>query len=162
MSRKVNFLKRTIFLVVGTNFFDSFKSFFTDFLKRGSFSIQQKRILHQIFFPASGNGFLVQWEKCFLIRSIFVLTIVRIREKQFSNEELILASEQMIFRLGENIFFLHFQRFLPVIFFLSGGKVFFNEILHFGQQKRILEPLMVSTNTKSCKQKNVVSTKQRF
>ena len=45
-----------------------------------------------------------------------VETIIGIRGKQFSKKELILASEQMIFRLVETIFFLHFLE-TPASFF---------------------------------------------
>ena len=58
-------------------------------------------------------------------------TIIRIKGKQVSIKNLILASGQLISRLLETIFFLHFSE-TPAddSFFPSTGKVFFNEILH--------------------------------
>ena len=51
----------------------------------------------------------VLWKLCF-DQSYFQLveTVIGIRGKQFSKKELILASGQLILRLVETIFFLHF------------------------------------------------------
>ena len=74
-------------------------------------------------FLSSGN--------CFLIKAIFLLveTIIGIKGKLFSNKKLILASRQLISRLLETIFSLHFSE-TPDSFIPSIGKVFFKEILH--------------------------------
>ena len=82
--------------------------------------------------------------------AVFMLveTIIGIRGKQLSKKELILASGQLIFRLVETVFFSPFFFQTSASFFPSSGKVFFNEIVHFGLQKRILELIIVSTSRK--------------
>ena len=53
-------------------------------------------------------------------------------------KELILASGQLIFQLVKTILFLHFsETAVSDSFFPSSGNVFFNEILHSSQWKRI-------------------------
>ena len=66
----------------------------------------------------------VLWKLCF-DQSYFWLveTIIGIRGKQFWEKELILASGQVIYRLVENIFSLHFSE-TPVIFFRLMEKYF--------------------------------------
>ena len=56
-------------------------------------------------------------------------TIIGIKGKLFSNKKLILASGQLISRLLETIFSLHFSE-TPDSFIPSIGKVFFDKILH--------------------------------
>ena len=66
---EVNFYRRTRFLLVVADFFE----FFRDFLKwKQLFSIV-KTYFQQILYPASGNGYSVQWKQCFMIRTIFLL-----------------------------------------------------------------------------------------
>ena len=97
-------------MLVDTMFFDFFQTFFeveAGFPNSGN-------VLFNILHLASANGFSVYCNQNFLVTAILLLveTIIGIRRKQFSNKELIPASEQLIFRLVETIFF--------------------NEIVHFG------------------------------
>ena len=136
-------------LLVNTNFFDFFQRHFKS---ESSFSVQWKSIFQQILTLAGGNVFSVSQRQCFLIRAVFLLveTIIGIRGKQFSNKKLILPSGKLNFRLVETIFSSIFRDFC--YFFPPSGEVFFNKILHSGQQKRISNLIMVSTrSTKSCK-----------
>ena len=104
------FLKTTHIHASGHHVFRFFQRFFeveAAFPNSGN-------VLFNILYPASANGFSVYCNQNFLVRAILLLveTIIGIRRKQFSNKELISASEQLIFRLVETIFF--------------------NEIVHFG------------------------------
>ena len=63
---------------------------------------------------------------------MLVETIIGISGKQFSKKELILASGQLIFRLVETVFFFSIFLQTSASIFPSSGKVFFNEIDHFG------------------------------
>ena len=64
-----------------------------------------------------------------MTRASFLLVeaIIGIRRKQFSNKELIIANGQLIFWLGETIFFSIFQRPLPVIIFFRLVEMIFQE-----------------------------------
>ena len=78
-------------------------------------------VFFNILHPASANGFSAYWNQNFLVRAILLLveTIIGIKGKPFSKKVLILASEQLIFRLVETIFFSIFQRFLTGIVFFG-------------------------------------------
>ena len=89
-----SFQRRTIFLPVDTNFFNSFRDFF------------------------SHTDFLPQWKQYFLVNAISLPleTIIGIRRKQFWEKELIFSGGQLIFWLGESIF-LHFSGTPASVFF---------------------------------------------
>ena len=100
------FWRRTIFLLVDTNFFN----FFRGFLKWKPLFIIAKTYFSISIHPASANGLSAYWKQYFLVSAISVLakTITGIRRKQFWEKDLIIASE-LIFWLVE-IFFSPFFR----------------------------------------------------
>ena len=74
----------------------------------------------------------VLWKLCFDKNYFWLVeTIIGIRGKQLSKNELTFAGGKLIFRLAETIFSLHFLE-TPAIFFSSSGKIFIKEILIFG------------------------------
>ena len=121
----------------------------------------------------------VLWKLCFNQSYFWLMeTNIGIRGKRFSKDELIFclvetvffgqcyfaanrkhywnSEKELISRLVETIFFIHvFWKPLSVLF-LSGGKVFFKEILIFGSWKQILELIMVSTNRKIAVNKGIL------
>ena len=126
MKLPFNFYRRTIFLLVNTNFFD----FFRDFLKwKELFRIEEKYFLTNLLSGYWKRIFCLV-EKMFLtcFYSVFLLVeiIIGIRGKPFSRKKLILASGQLIFLAsGNHFFFSIFQILLPMqVFFRLVEKYF--------------------------------------
>ena len=96
------------------------------------------------------------WKLCF-DQSYFWLveTIIGIKRKQFSKKELIFASGHRFSGQWQPFFFLRFSE-TPASVFPSSGKKFFKEILIFGQWKRNLELIMVSTSRKKFVNKRIL------